>query len=106
MKPNLETEYFIKTGLVLLGGELLFTKILAIGLPGLFVAWIVTATVLILSFMFGQKVLKIPSKTLNMVIAADMSVCGTSTAIAAASACKAKKEELTLSIGLSLLLQP
>jgi len=62
MKPALETEYFIKTGLVLLGGELLFTKILAIGLPGLFVAWIVTPTVLILSFMFGQKVLKIPSK--------------------------------------------
>lgn len=103
MKPALETEYFIKTGLVLLGGELLFTKILAIGLPGLFVAWIVTPTVLILSYMFGQKVLKIPSKTMNMVISADMSVCGTSAAIAAASACKAKKEELTLSIGLSLL---
>ena len=32
-----------------------------------------------------------------------MSVCGTSAAIAAAAACKAKKEELTLSIGLSLL---
>ena len=103
MKPALETEYFIKTGLVLLGGELLFTKILAIGLPGLFVAWVVTPTVLVLSYIFGQKVLKIPSKTLNMVISADMSVCGTSAAIAAASACKAKKEELTLSIGLSLL---
>ncbi|NDV19963.1 putative sulfate exporter family transporter [Pseudodesulfovibrio sp. JC047] len=103
MKPALETEYYIKTGLVLLGGELLFTKILAIGLPGLFVAWVVTPTVLILSYQFGQKILKIPSKTMNMVISADMSVCGTSAAIAAAAACKAKKEELTLSIGLSLL---
>jgi len=103
IKPALETEYYIKTGLVLLGGELLFTKILAIGLPGLFVAWIVTPTVLVVSYIFGQKVLKIPSKTLNMVISADMSVCGTSAAIAAAAACKAKKEELTLSIGLSLL---
>ncbi|QJB55789.1 putative sulfate exporter family transporter [Pseudodesulfovibrio sp. zrk46] len=103
MRPALETEFFIKTGLVLLGGELLFTKILAIGLPGLFVAWVVTPTVLVLSYMFGQKVLKIPSKTLNMVISADMSVCGTSAAIATASACRAKKEELTLSIGLSLL---
>lgn len=103
IKPALETEYFIKTGLVLLGGELLFTKILAIGLPGIFVAWVVTPTVLVLSYIFGQKILKIPSKTLNMVISADMSVCGTSAAIAAASACKAKKEELTLSIGLSLL---
>ena len=48
------------------------------------------------------KVLKMPSRTLNMVISADMSVCGTSAAIATAAACRAKKEELTLSIGLSL----
>jgi uncharacterized membrane protein YadS len=44
-----------------------------------------------------------PSKTLNIVISADMSVCGTSAAIATAAACRAKKEELTLSIGLSLV---
>ena len=57
---------------------------------------------LISTFIFGQKVLKMPSRTLNMVISADMSVCGTSAAIATAAACRAKKEELTLSIGLSL----
>lgn len=38
-----------------------------------------------------------------MVISADMSVCGTSAAIATAAACRAKKEELTLAIGLSLV---
>ena len=102
-KPALEVEYYIKTGLVLLGGELLISKILAIGLPGICVAWIVTPTVLVLTFLFGQKVLKIESKTLNMVVSADMSVCGTSAAIAAAAACKARKEELTLAIGLSLV---
>jgi uncharacterized membrane protein YadS len=37
-----------------------------------------------------------------MVISADMSVCGVSAAIATAAACKAKKEELTLAIGMSL----
>ena len=40
--------------------------------------------------------------SLNMVISADMSVCGVSAAIATAAACKAKKEELSLAIGLSL----
>jgi uncharacterized membrane protein YadS len=40
---------------------------------------------------------------MNMVVSADMSVCGTSAAIAAAAACKAKKEEPTLAIGLSLV---
>jgi uncharacterized membrane protein YadS len=38
-----------------------------------------------------------------MVISADMSVCGVSAAIASASACRAKKEELSLAIALSLI---
>jgi len=103
VKPGLQVEFFIKTGLVLLGAEVLFNKVVAIGVPGIFVTWIVTPVVLISTYIFGQKVLKMESKTLNMVISSDMSVCGTSAAIAAASACRAKKEELTLAIGLSLI---
>ena len=101
--PACQVEFFIKTGLVLLGAEVLFSKIMSIGIPGIFVAWVVTPVVLITTYIFGQKVIKMPSKTLNVVISADMSVCGTSAAIAAAAACRAKKEELTLSIGLSLV---
>lgn len=98
-----QTEYYIKTGLVLLGAEILFGKILSIGVPGIFVAWVVTPIVLVTTFIFGQKVIKMPSPTLNMTISADMSVCGVSAAIATAAACRAKKEELTLAIGLSLV---
>ena len=101
--PACQVEFFIKTGLVLLGAEVLFSKIMSIGIPGIFVAWVVTPTVLISTYIFGQTVVKMPSKTLNIVISADMSVCGTSAAIATAAACRAKKEELTLSIGLSLV---
>ena len=103
IKPALQTEYYIKTGLVLLGAEVLFTKILAIGTPGIFVAWVVTPVVLVSTFWFGQKILKIESKTLNITVSADMSVCGVSAAIATASACRAKKEELTLAIGMSMV---
>lgn len=103
IKPAIQTEYYIKTGLVCLGAEVLFDKIVAIGIPGIFVAWVVTPTVLICTYIFGQKVLKMPSKTLNITISADMSVCGTSAAIATAAACRAKKEELTLTIGISLV---
>ncbi|MGP0628916.1 YeiH family protein [Nitrospina sp. 32_T5] len=103
VKPAVQVEYFIKTGLVLLGAEILFSKVLTIGLPGLFVAWVVTPVVLITTYWFGQRVLKIESKTLNMTISADMSVCGVSAAIATAAACRAKKEELTLAVGLSLV---
>lgn len=103
IKPALMGELFIKVGLILLGAEILFSKVLVIGLPGIFVAWVVTPIVLIVTYIFGQKVLKISSKSLNMTICADMSVCGVSAAIATAMACKAKKEELTLALSLSMI---
>ena len=102
LKDGAQVEYYIKIGLVLLGADVLFHKIMAIGIPGIFVAWVVTPVVLISTYIFGQKVLKMPSRTLNIVISADMSVCGTSAAIATAAAARAKKEELTLSLGLSM----
>ena len=98
----MRTELYIKTGLVLLGAEVLFSKLLALGPAGVMIAWVVTPIVLISTFWFGQKILKMKSASLNMTISADMSVCGVSAAIATAAACKAKKEELSVAIGLSL----
>ena len=57
-------------------------QLLALGLPGIFISWVTTPIVLITTFWFGQKILKIGSPSLNMVISADMSVCGVSAAIA------------------------
>lgn len=101
--PAVQTEYYIKTGLVLLGASILIGKILLIGIPGVFVTWVVTPIVLVCTFIFGQKILKIDSKTLNITVSADMSVCGVSAAIATAAACRAKKEELTLAVGMSII---
>lgn len=97
-----QTEYYIKTGLVLLGASILINKILLIGIPGFFVTWVVTPIVLIVTFWFGQRILKMESKTLNITVSADMSVSGVSAAIATAAACRAKKEELTLAVGMSI----
>jgi uncharacterized membrane protein YadS len=102
LRPALRSEFYIKTGLVLLGAEVLLNLLLSLGVPGVFVAWVVTPTVLVLTYLFGQYVLGMESKSLNMVISADMSVCGVSAAIATAAACRAKKEELSLAVGLSL----
>ncbi|MFP4108646.1 MAG: YeiH family protein, partial [Desulfonatronovibrio sp.] len=98
-----QTEFFIKTGLVLLGAAILFGQIALIGIPGLFVTWVVTPIVLITTYWFGQNVIKMPSKELNITVSSDMCVSGVSAAIATASACRAKKEELTLSIGMSMI---
>jgi uncharacterized membrane protein YadS len=101
--PAVQVEYYIKTGLVLLGASILVGKIVLIGLPGVFVTWVVTPVVLISTYWFGQRILRMESKRLNVVICADMSVSGVSAAIATAAACRAKKEELTLAVGMSVL---
>lgn len=102
LKPALRAELYIKTGLVLLGAEILFGNMLSLGLPGLFVAWMVTPVVLVVMYQCGTRLLKIESRALVIVIATATSVCGVSAAIAAAAATRAKKEELTLAVGLSL----
>src|SRR5262245_29296388 len=56
LKPAVLTEFYIKTGLVLLGAEVLFNRLLALGAPGIIVSWVVTPIVLIATFIFGQKV--------------------------------------------------
>ncbi len=103
LKPAVRTEMYIKAGLVLLGAEILFGKILSIGVPGLMVAWLVTPTVIIFMWLYGTRILKIVSKPLVMIIAAATSVCGVSAAIAVAAATRAKKEELTLAVGMTLI---
>ena len=103
LKYGARTELYIKTGLVLLGAEILFGKILSIGVPGLMVAWVVTPTVIIFMWFFGTRLLKRISKPLVIIIAAATSVCGVSAAIAVAAAARAKKEELTLGVGMTLI---
>jgi len=102
LRPAVRGELFIKLGLVLLGMEVLMGKLFVLGLPGILVAWVVTPIVLVTTFWFGRRVLRMESPSLVITIAADMSVCGVSAAIATAAACKAKKEELSLAISLSL----
>lgn len=103
IRPMLMGDSIIKLGLVLLGAEVLFGKLVALGTPGILTSWIVTPVVLVTTYWFGQRVLKMESPSLNMVISADMSVCGVSAAIATGAACKAKREEISYAIGISLL---
>ena len=60
MKPAVRTELYIKTGLVLLGAEILFGKIIVLGFPGVVVAWGVTPIVLLSMFVFGVRYLRLP----------------------------------------------
>ncbi|WP_028309641.1 YeiH family protein [Desulfitibacter alkalitolerans] len=104
LRGAMHTELYIKTGLVLLGASILFDRMLALGLMGLGVAWVVTPIVVIFMYWFSQRFLKMQeNRGLAITIAASTSVCGVSAAIAAGAASKARKEEISLAISVTLI---
>jgi uncharacterized integral membrane protein (TIGR00698 family) len=103
IRPAIRTEFYIKTGLVVMGFSVLFSNIAKFGLYGLGIAWGVTPIVIIFMWWFGTKVLKIDNKPLVMTVASATSVCGTSAAIATGAAAGAKKNDLGIAISISII---
>ena len=102
LKPGVRTELYIKCGLVVLGAEILFSRIMALGPYGLVIAWVVTPIVLYLMYLYGTRTLKM-ERELALPISASASVCGVSAAIATGAACKAKKDHITVAVGQTLV---
>lgn len=86
------TEFFLKTGLVLMGATINFLDILKVGSRGLVQAVLVVTAVFFFTWFtagwFGL------DQKLRALMAASVSICGVSAAIAAAGAVLAKKEHL------------
>lgn len=93
IQPAIRTELYVKIGLVLLGSRIVFGDMLKIGAGGLVQALIMVASVFFFTWWLGGRV-KLPD-TLRAVMAAAVSICGVSAAIAAAGAVQAKKTEVT-----------
>ncbi len=102
MKPGVRTELYIKCGLVVLGAEILFPRIVALGPYGLGIAWGVTPVVLYVMYLYGTGILKM-ERQLVLPISAAASVCGVSAAIATGAACKAKRDHITIAVGQTLV---
>ena len=103
LKPAVRTEFYIKTGLVIMGFSVLFSNIAKFGLYGLGIAWVVTPIVILFMWWLGTKVLKIDNKPLVITLSAATSVCGTSAAIATGAAAKCKKDDLSVAISISII---
>ena len=103
LKPAVQTEFYIKAGLVIMGFSVLFSNIVNFGLYGLGIAWIVTPIVILFMWWFGTRVLKIDNKPFVITVATATSVCGTSAAIAVGAASKAKKNDLSLAVSISII---
>ncbi len=86
------TEFFLKTGLVLMGATVNIRDIMSIGARGFIQAPVMIVSVFFFAYFIGR-LFKLDEK-LRAVMSTSVAVCGVSAAIAAAGAVVAKRETL------------
>jgi uncharacterized integral membrane protein (TIGR00698 family) len=101
LEANLHTEFFVKTGLVILGAGIIFGDILSAGSLGLIQAVVVVVSVWFFAFWVGGK-LKIDEE-LRLMLASAVSICGVSAAIATAGAINGDSKKLSYVVSLVLI---
>nr|WP_275405336.1 putative sulfate exporter family transporter [Actinomyces sp. 565] len=92
------TEFFIKTGLVLLGSTVNINVIASAAAPAIIQALLMISTVFLFTWWIAGLLRVEPH--LKALLATALSVCGVSAAVAAAGAVNAKREQLAYTAGL------
>ncbi|AXY72474.1 putative sulfate exporter family transporter [Paraflavitalea soli] len=101
LREAARSEFFIKTGLVILGSSILFTDIVKAGLPGILQAVLVVSVVWFFALWLSRK-LKVDDE-FGVILASAVAICGVSAAIVAAGAIKGDKKKLSYVTTLVLL---
>ncbi len=96
----LRTEYYIKTGIVLLGATLPFTLVIRAGPVAFFQATIVSVTTFLVIYFAATRLFKL-DRRFGACLGAGGSVCGVSATIATGAAVRAEKEHV--SVGISIV---
>ena len=101
LKEAARSEFFIKTGLIILGTSILFTDIIRAGLPGILQSVFVVAAVWFFALWLCRR-LKVDDE-FGVILASAVSICGVSAAIVASGAIKGDKKKLSYVTTLVLL---
>lgn len=101
-QTGLRTEFYVKTGIVLMGATLPFTVIMQAGPLAIMQATIV-AVVTFTTIYFAATRLFGLDQRFGATLAAGGSICGVSASIAIGGACQAKKEHVSVSISMVIL---
>ncbi len=101
LKPAVQTEYYIKTGLVVLGAALLLLEILTYGALGILQAILVVFVVWYFCFWLARK-LKVDDDFAAM-LSSSVAICGVSAAIATCGAIAGDKKKLSYVTSLVLI---
>jgi uncharacterized membrane protein YadS len=101
LKPAVQTEFFIKTGLVILGAGLLFMEVLQAGALGILQAVLVVMVVWYVCFWLARK-LRVDDDFAAM-LSSSVAICGVSAAIATCGAIQGDKKKLSYVTSLVLI---
>jgi len=101
LAPAFRTEFFIKTGLVLLGVSINLSLLVTAAGPAIVQALLLISLVFLFTWWLGG-VLGLDDK-LRALLASAVSICGVSAAIAAAGAVRARREQLAYAASLVIL---
>lgn len=102
LKEAVRTEYYIKTGLVILGAGILFLEILQAGALGIVQAVLVVSVVWYICFWLARK-LRVDDD-FAAILSTAVSICGVSAAIAACGAIQGDKKKLSYVTSLVLII--
>lgn len=101
LREAVRTEYYIKTGLVVLGATILFDEIVGAGMLGILQALVVVLSVWAFAFWLARR-LRVDDE-LAVMLASAVSICGVSAAIATCGAIQGDKKKLSYVTSLVLL---
>ncbi|MDP3352724.1 MAG: putative sulfate exporter family transporter [Flavobacteriaceae bacterium] len=101
LKSGIQSEFYIKIGLVMLGASVLFSEIMKAGFYGLIQAIVVVVSVWYFAYWIAKK-MKIDEE-LSIMMASAVSICGVSAAIATAGAIKGDSKKLSYVVSLVLI---
>lgn len=93
LQSAIRTEFFIKTGIVILGAGMLFGDLLKAGLPGLIQAALVIPVIWTITFRLSRR-LRVDDE-FGVMLSTAVSICGVSAAIAACGAIDGDKKKLS-----------
>ena len=98
----IRTEYYVKTGIVLMGATLPFTIILQAGPAAIGQALIVSVVTFMTIYLAATRLFKL-DRRFAACLGAGGSICGVSGSIAIGGACRARREHVSMAISLVIV---
>lgn len=102
LRPAIQSEFYIKIGIICLGSTILFKEVLESGIFGLAQSLIVVFTVWYFAFWVGKKMNVDPE--MRTMLSSAVSICGVSAAIATCGVIKGDNRKLSYVISLVLII--